>query len=331
MATINDVANEANVSTATVSRVLNGTYSVTEEKVRRVMDAIEKVGYQIPVKTTPPPREEAQIENRLILTISGNLISTLMQAFQNYATAAGYQTAIAYYNSTLQFDHLSNLIARLSPILAGVLLINAPDNSKKFQSLIEPYPLVQIGEPIMERVPNIVVYNDEIKMAENATSYLLEQGCRKIGLLTAEPSAGTALFYKEMRTKGYYLALASHGIPVDQSCVQHVDISIEGGYEGMKKLLERHPDLDGVIGIVDMVAQGAIYAIRRSGKTTDDIRVFSMDNSEVWDFDNDRFTYIDPNHDEMAETAFQLLRSAICGDIRRDFRVMIPHTINQTK
>ena len=48
MATILDVAKEANVSTATVSRVLNGSYSVTDEKKRRVMEAVEKVGYQIP-------------------------------------------------------------------------------------------------------------------------------------------------------------------------------------------------------------------------------------------------------------------------------------------
>ena len=331
MATILDVANEANVSTATVSRVLNGAYSVTEEKIQRVMAAIEKVGYQVPARAPAAVRTEAQGESGLILTISGNLIAPLMQPFQNFAEAEGYPVVIAYYNSNREFEHLANLVSRLTPQIAGILLINAPNNSRKLQALLEPFPLVQIGAPIMDRAPNLVVYNDEIRMTEDATNHLLAQGCRKIGLLTSETRSTAPLLSSGLRSKGYYLALLDRQMEVDPSCVESVDMSIDGGYEGMKKLLERHPDLDGVIGIVDSVAQGAVYAIRRSGKTTEDIRVFSLDSSEVWDFDNRHFPYIDPNYEEMAATAFQVLRAAILGEIRRDYRVVIPHMLCQTK
>lgn len=332
MATISDVARAANVSTATVSRVLNGAYYVTEEKRRRVREAIEAVGYQAPARARPEPApSDSGKRGGLILAITGNLIPSLLQPFQRCAAAEGYSMVVTHYDHREEFEHLSALIAELTPLLAGVLLINAADNSPEFQALIEPFPLVQIGEPIMEHACNLVVYNDEIHMTEEATNFLLDQGCRKIGLLTGEPHANAALLYSCKRPKGYYLALANRGLAVDKGLVAQVDISIDGGYEGTKLLLARCPDLDAVIGITDMVAQGAVFAIRRSGRTTDDVRVLSLDNNEVWDFDNDRFPYIDPHHEEMAETAFQVLRSAIGGESTRDYRVVIPHSLHLTR
>lgn len=331
MATIADVASEANVSTATVSRVLNGSYSVTEEKKRRVMEAIEKVGYQIPERTLQNKRTELCEKNSVLLVICSNWISEFLQAFQSCAGANGYHVVSAHYENAEEFGHLSGLIAALSPVLAGIVLINAADNSRRFQSLIEEYPLVQIGEPIMERAPNLVVYNDEIKMSQDATNYLLDHGCRNIGILTTEPSASTALFYQMKRLNGYYLALMNRGIPVDQSYSRFVDVSIDGGYEGAKELLASHPELDAIIGITDAIAQGAVYAIRRAGKSTDEVKVFSLDNNEVWDFDNDDFPYINPHHDEMAVTAFHVLHAAISGEIPEDYRVVIRHTLQQTK
>ena len=332
MATIADVAAEAKVSTATVSRVLNGSYSVTEEKKRRVMEAIEKVGYQIPERTLQNhKRTNAYSKNSVLLVIASNWIPEFLQAFQSSAAANGYHIVATHYENPEEFGHLSGLIAALSPVLAGILLINAADNSRKFQSLIEGYPLVQIGEPIMERAPNLVVYNDEIRMSQDATNYLLDRGCRNIGILTTEPSANTALFYQMKRLNGYYLALMNRGLPVDQSFSQFVDVSIDGGYEGAKELLARHPGLDAIIGITDTIAQGAIYAIRRAGRSTDEIKVFSLDNSEIWDFDNDNFPYIDPHHDEMASTAFQVLHAAISGELSGDYRVVIRHTLQQTR
>ncbi len=334
MATISDVANEANVSMATVSRVLNNSYYVTEEKRRRVLEAIEKVGYQPPLKTARAQSAEEPGEfgeKKLILIICGNLIPELVYPLQRYAAASGLQTAVTHYGSAADYDHLAALLAQLSPLLGGVVLINAPDNSRRFQSLLEELPLVQIGEPIMERVPNTVVYNDEIRMGEDATDTLFKLGCRHIGFLVAQPTASIPLIFKGLRLKGYYLAHLSRSLTPDQSYIEYGDVTIEGGYESMKKLMARHPELDGVIGITDKVAQGAIYAIRRAGKTTEDIRVFSMDSSEVWDFDSKNFPYSYPNHDQMAAAAVQMLRDILREKPAGDYKVVIPYSIFLSK
>ena len=334
MATIQDVANEANVSTATVSRVLNGSYSVTVEKKERVMAAIERVGYQIPnrIKLNQQGQDAPQAQKKgLILVICSSYIHPILHAFQRAAADMNYQVVSAHYENADEFAHLANLISTISPVLAGIALINCADNSRKFQELLEPYPVVQIGEPIMENVPNFVVYNDEIKMAEDAAEYLIHLGCRKIGMLTMEPTASTSLFFKKKRLNGYYLALMNHDFPVDQTLVEFVDVSIEGGYEGAKKLLSRHADLDAIIGATDVIAQGAVYAIRRAGKTTQDVKVFSLDNNEVWDFVHGSFPYIDPHHDEMGDTAAHVLHAGISKELERDYRVVIRHTLHSTR
>lgn len=333
MASILDVAREANVSTATVSRVLNGSYSVTQEKKDRVMEAVEKVGYKRPLSTDAAlkmPRGQ-EGDKKILLVVCSNFVESILHAFQEAAISLGYQTVIAHYDCPTEFGNLTEIVSTLDPALAGILLINCADNSPQFLELVSAYPMVQIGEPILIDQPNRVVYTDEIRMSEDATDYMLGMGRRKIGILTSAPASNVPLFQKKKRLNGYYLSLMNHGLPVDDSLVAFVDVSIDGGYEGAKKLLAAHPDLDAIIGSTDVMAQGAVYAIRRAGKTTEDVAIFSMDNNEVWDFTHASFPYIDPHHDEMGSTAAHVLHAAITGALDRDYRVVIRHTLECAK
>lgn len=334
MITIADVAKEASVSTATVSRVLNGSYTVTEETRRRVMDAIEKTGYQIPnrLRSVRQPGEAngesiREGEKSLLLIICSEFIMPVIHPFQQAADEKGYSVAVAHYDNIRELPQLTRLIGSLSSDLAGIALINCVENSQEFQRLVGSYPLVQVGEAIMTNQPNRVVYNDEVKMGRDATDYLISKGCRRIGVLTRDPSISAPSFYKQNRLNGYYLSLVSHQIPVDQSLVQKVDVSIDGGYEGCKQLLERCPDMDAVIGMRDTVAQGALYAIRRAADSRQDIVVFSIGNNEMWDFERTQYPYIDPHYEEMGSTAVHVLHAAIRGDLERDYSVIIRHTL----
>lgn len=325
MATIVDVANAAQVSVATVSRVLNDSYAVTDEKKRRVMEAIEAVGYQIPARM----KMGKQLNNNksVVLIISSILIESIILPFQKAADELGYRTIVTYYGSKEQMDGLEQLINTLDSCIAGILLINAADNSPEFQALVSKYPLVQIGEPILQDQPNYVVYTDEIKMSQDATNYLLKSGCKKIGALMPEPKHLT-LFSQKKRVQGYYLALLENGLAIDESLVVSTDITIDGGYESTKKLLKEHPDVDAILGCCDVVSQGAMYAITESGRLEEKrVVLFSMDRNEMWDYIPHSLSYIDPHHDEMAATAARVLHSVICGETTTDYRVVIRHTL----
>ena len=94
MATIVDVANAAQVSVATVSRVLNDSYAVTDEKKKRVMEAIEAVGYQIPARMKMG--QQLNHNKSVILIISSILIESIILPFQKTADELGYRTIITY-------------------------------------------------------------------------------------------------------------------------------------------------------------------------------------------------------------------------------------------
>lgn len=325
MATIVDVANAAQVSVATVSRVLNDSYAVTDEKKKRVMEAIEAVGYQIPARM----KMGKQLNNNksVFLIISSILIESIVLPFQKAADELGYRTIVTYYGSKEQMDNLEQLLNTLDSCIAGLLLINAVDNSPEFQELVSKYPLVQIGEPILEGHPNYVVYTDEIKMSQDATNYLLKSGCKKIGALMPEPKHLT-LFSKKKRVQGYYLALLENGLTIDESLVVSTDITIDGGYDSAKKLLKEHPDMDAILGCCDVVCQGAMYAAAEFGRVGENsISIFAMDRNEMWDYIPHFLSYVDPHHDEMAGTAARLLHSVICGETTTDYRVVIRHTL----
>ena len=334
MATIYDVAREADVSTATVSRVLNGSYSVTDEKKRRVMEAIEKVGYQIPNKSKlnqtaglPPRSDIRNGSGGIILAICSEFIFSLLHQIQTTATELGYSLVVTHYESSDEFEHLRSVFTKIQDSISGVILINTCDSTPAFQMLLREYPIVQIGVPVMTCAPNIVVYNDEVKMSQDATDYLLKEGRRRIGILTTEPTERCRLFYKRRRLNGYYLALMNAGIPVDKNLIEYVDVTIEGGYEGANNLLKRNPDLDAILCITDVIAHGAVFALRNANKCPRDILIFSLDSSEIWDYVHKSFPYIDPHHEEMGATAMQLMNGIINGSLTKDCNLVIPHTL----
>lgn len=328
MASILDVAKEAGVSTATVSRVLNGSYSVTEEKRQRVMAAVEKVGYAVPERNRPIPNSPSRQagEKKILLAVCSDFLPSILYSFQSTAAAMGYRAVSVHYDSLDEYQNLVDTIESLSPFLAGILLVNCADVTPRFQQLVGGYPLVQIGEPIMTQGYNRVVYNDEVQIGEDAASFFLSQGKKKIGILSVDLATHIPLFEKK-RLNGYYLAMINHGIQPDPGLVRIVDMSMEGGYEGCQKLLADHPDLEAVVGVTDVVALGASYALRLAGKTFDEVGVLAMDDNDGWDFNHCSFPYINPHHDEMGSTAVHILHAAINGELERDYRVVIQHTL----
>lgn len=322
MATIVDVAKAAQVSVATVSRVLNDSYTVTEEKKQKVMEAIKEVGYLIPARMKIS--QQASEQKKIILIIGSIFPDQICGPFQKRMDELSFQVIFYYYTTLEQFSMLEQLINTIRSSLAGIMLINTIDSSPEFQSLIGAFPLVQIGEPIMENSSNCVVYTDEISMSQDATNYLIAKGKKKIGILSSEPGP-MLLFSRKKRLQGYYLALIDHDIPVDQSFVEYSDISIDGGYYAAQKLLQRHPDVDALIGICDVICQGAGYAVLQSGKS---IELFSMDTSEAWNYARSSLSYMDLNHNEMGDTAASILYNLICGEGNPDCRIIIPHTLH---
>lgn len=331
MVTIIDVANEAQVSAATVSRVLNNSYLVTEETKQRVMQAIQKTGYQIPARMKiNAVMEDESNTKATILVITSIYLEELMSSMQLAAEKYGFSIIYFFYDSSQLFPSLEVLLKRLQPSLVGIILINAVDDSEAFQSLLQPYPLVQIGDGIMQNSNNYIVYNDEIKMSQDATDYLFSQGCKKIAILSAEPGKMSLLTHKR-RFQGYCLSLIEHHVSYDSTLCVYADITLDGGYKAIHELLQSNPAVDGVFCICDTLCIGALLALKNmEHPVPNPIRFVTIDKNEIWSLKNIQIPYIDMHMDDIGKNAVVLLHSLLTETFSSDVKVLVPHSLENT-
>ena len=320
MVTIVDVAKEAGVSIATVSRVMNKNYSVTHEKKALVMKAIEKTGYIIPDRVN-------QVENKstgsIILIITGNLIEKITYAIQDTARKYNYQTITYSYRSTDDYLELKNLLAALKPSLAGIILLNAIAATPEFEELLVDYPVVQIGPPVLKSRQNYSVYSDEFAMSYDAANYLIEIGRKNIGIISFEPDSENMMTLSN-RERGYFMALLEHHMDIDYEKRIYSDISIEGGYEAAHKLLEKFPDMDAIVCITGCIAEGCILALLETQHPLTTLP-FSLDYSEVADISSVQCPYTNPQGEKLGTAGMEFLMDLIEKKSVTDCERIVPY------
>lgn len=323
MITIVDVAAEAGVSVATVSRVLNDSYTVSSTKKELVMKAIEKTGYVIPQRMKLSQKENSK---KVILIITGTMIGEIIDSMQEQASISNYQAITYSYHTKDDFNNLSQLIMAMENVLAGVILLNSIDNSAEFQRLLMNYPVVLIGEPLFSDRTNYTVYMDEIKMSYDAVRHLQSSGKKKIALLTMN-SQNHTFFSTDKREKGYFLAMLEQMSEIDYSLREYSDVTIEGGFEAAQKLLERHPDIDSVICTQDAIAMGCLHALLTRNISTERVQIFSLDYNEVWELFHPFLPYVNSHQSQLGSAAVQMLQSIINGEEISDCYRIIPHEL----
>ena len=274
--TIQRVAELANVSKATVSRVLNGYPHVRPELRERVQKVINETGYQ----PNNIARLLASDRSRIIgLVISSNAQMVFNDPYFPALTEAVYKGAAR--NELILTLSVSYSEQQARTTLSGILAAGLFDGliltaDYKGTALINQLqaagiPFVFIGRP---RVDDGVHYVD----ADNhqggvlATAYLISRGYRRVATIaSAENASG------DDRTAGYCHALAEHGIDLDENLIVYGDYSHASGYNGMKELIRQRPD--AVFVASDTMALGALRALREAGlRVPEDIAIVSHDD-----------------------------------------------------
>ena len=259
--TIYDIAREAGVSIATVSRVFNDSSSVTQKTRKKVLAIANDLGYH--------PRALAQSLARK----KTRIITVIVPVISNYffmEVLAGMQDKIAEYDYDLQIFNVKiadNLLSQADHIMKrgwgeGYIVISVHLEDSEWD-LLHKYkvPLVLIDE-YYSGFDTISV--DSIEGAYTATSHLIEQGYRSLGMICAKLDSKPIVD----RVLGYRQALEDAGIMVNpEMIVTGADMERDGftesnGYEAMSKLLSLDTPPDACFCASDIQALGAIKAMR---------------------------------------------------------------------
>lgn len=308
-----DVARLAGVSRTTVSFVLNGRedISISEETRKRVADAAEELGYH-------PSAPARQLAGGVSLTLglvlrqspehvaADALLPETLRGLAAAARAADYRVIVeALPPGEGSYEDL--LRSRWAD---GVVVSGPRGDDHALDSLVaDGFPVVVQGDLPDRRVPMVDV--DNRSGARHAVDYLVARGHRRIGCITNAPLAYTAA---AERVAGYRDALETAGIPYDQDLVVEGDFDAASGHAAAELLLERAPDLAAIFAASDVVAFGAIGALRAQGRLVPgDVSVVGFDDIALAAYSDPPLTTIRLPARDLGETAGRVLIDLIAG------------------
>ncbi|WP_417935455.1 LacI family DNA-binding transcriptional regulator [Geobacillus subterraneus] len=249
MVRISDVAKLANVSTATVSRVLSNSGNV-KKTTEKVLEAIRKLNYQPNMLA----RQLRKLETKTILVvvpdITNTFFSKVLRGIEHVAIENDYEVLLGDTGNNIEREsgYLNILRQRKAD---GMILLTARLESHVLEEIASEFPVVLACEYLEgSTIPTVSI--DNISSARKATEYLIHLGHRRIGFI----SGPLNVILSRDRLKGFRQAMAQHGIPVESFLVQEGDFSFESGYNMMMKFLALDQPPTAVFASNDEMAIG---------------------------------------------------------------------------
>ncbi len=277
MATISDVAREAQVSVATISRVLNNHPRVSPDTRKRVLEAIERLQYEPNVLA----RNFRRSESRVILVLCPNFTNpfygNIVTGIADTARKHGYSAMFCTTQSDKERE--KDFLGMLRTKRADGAILLATENSVRFLShLADQFPIVQCPEYFPD-VDISHVSIDNYKAACHAVHYLTSLGHRRIALITSND----AYLSMSRRFQGYKAELEKAGIPFDPTLVQYTGegYHFSNGVKAVHSLMALPEPPTAVFCVSDILALGALRGALDMGyRVPEELAVIGFDDVE---------------------------------------------------
>jgi DNA-binding LacI/PurR family transcriptional regulator len=324
--TIRDVAREAGVSYATVSRVLNGREWVSTEASKAVQDAITRTGYQ----ANPHARSLATGRSGSVAFLLTEPQHLLFEDPNFSVLLRGVAQALSDRELTLILMIAATERERARALtylggrhVDGVLLVSAHSGDPLLARLVQAdVPIVACGRVLGHEHVISSVAADDRGGARAAVEHLLSVGCRRIATITGPQDTSGGVD----RLGGYLDVLAANDIEAVPSRIVHGDYSRESGAAAMRTLLEQAPDLDAVFVASDSMAAATLPVLRAAGRRVpEDIRVVGFDDTGLAATTDPPLTTVRQPYDRISEEMVRLLTDVIGG--RTPLAVTVPTTV----
>lgn len=277
-ATIKDIAKSCGVSTATVSRVLNGVHEHNEKTVAAVNKAAEELGYQRNEVARSLVSRNSRTLGVIIPDVATSFYGELVKGIESVAYKNNY--AVILSHSGINGDRMVECLKSFGERqMEGILIVSVQLNAEHYQELKKlniPYLLLSTNS-FKYQSPYIKV--DDYAASYSATQYLISRGHRSIAIVGSNAKDQIS---GVPRVEGYKLALEENGIQVNDNLICYGDYSFHAGEEGMNQLLKSKEVFTAVFGVSDDVAAGVITVARNHGiEVPKDLSVMGYDDTKL--------------------------------------------------
>ena len=298
-ATIADVAERAGVSTATVSRVLAGVGRARPETQARVLEAARELDYRPSEVARSLKRRSTQTLGLIITDIENPYFPELVRSVEDAARAAGFSVLLcnAADDPEREASYLDLLVDRR---VDGLIIAASSLGVRQGEWLMAPpIPVVLVNTAAPDAdLPTIM--SDNEGGGRVATEHLLALGHRRFGYLMPPPRNVDA----PARLAGVRRALTAAGVPRDALTIAHGEALVGGGEAAANDLIDRAPETTAIVAYNDLMAIGALRALRRRGRRVPaDTSVIGFDDVPVAAYVDPPLTTISQRTEEMGRWA----------------------------
>lgn len=327
MARLEDIAREAHVSIATVSRVLNGNPSVSLSLRKAVLDVVSSSNHLINEKKQFGNSGGLRLIGVIVPDITNPIYGNIIKGIDSVVRPLGFSIVVCDYMDDMQllvskFEMLSERgidgAVFTSPVIPEFLL-------KQIRK--RTYPIVSVlSEPNeFEGFLNVVNIDNESAMA-SAVSFLYKLGHRRIAFLSGiqtDESAG------KKRLQGYYKGLQECGIPLIENYIFESEFTVDGGYAAMRVLYEENEVLPtAVLAACDNMAVGAInYLLDNGLEVPKDISIMGFDDLPICTACRPQLTTIRHCTIDHGVAAANLIIEQIIDRSQKPQRITMPYKI----
>jgi len=317
------VARRANVSTATVSRVLNGFQGVREKTVAKVQRAIADLNYVPNPNARSLRMGRSRLFGLIVSDVNNPFFPELIDAFESLASAQGIEVIFTHTN----YDplRLHSCVRRM--VERGVDAI-AVMTSEVEESALEQAGKAGVPSVLMNqrnlagRYPNVPV-DYTVGFCE-ALDHLLALGHREIGFIGGPLNLTSA----QGRMEAFRAALESHGVELQEPWIAQGDLRVEGGRKAMTTLLALKQRPTAILAANDLMAVGALQAAHEARvRVPEDLSIIGFDDLPIAAMIHPALTSIRHPRREVAARAFDVLLQTLLKDSVSEFAPLEPHLV----
>ncbi len=301
---IRTIAQAANVSIATVSRVMNNVPTVNPRMAKRVWEVIDQLDYFPNTQARALVSGRSRLFGLIVSEITNPFFPELIQGFEDIAVEHGYEILV----SSTNYDpkRMSHCIRRmLERKVEGVAVMTFGIEEPLLDQLAKrKVPLVFID--VGPKRPGISVLKvDYHHGIRQGVQHLAAMGHRDISFITGPMTLHSA----QSRCAAFTASLGECGIAVDPALIVEGDHTMEGGIAGMERLLGAKKRPTAVMCSNDMTAIGVLHKLYRAGlRVPDDFSVIGFDDIHIAEVTTPPLTTVQMSRFELARAAVMALR-----------------------
>lgn len=311
-ATIKDIAKKVGVNPSTVSRVINGTASISEETRQKIKDAMKELDYH-------PNSLARSLVNGSTFTIGLVIDAGNSDAFSNafFIRSVSAIEAVTQQRGfnlliTSDFDKENNSAVKnliLEKKIDGIILpVSAATEELLDLLLCNHFPFIVLGEPDKVRDGIHWIDMDNKQGAEDAVNYLQQMGYKKTILLVEN----RITMFERKRIQGFQSAIALQNKDITEKLIVECGEEREQVGAALQNILEEYPDIDSIICTNNVVAYETLRFLKKQKRNIPkDIGIITFDNYPLAEYMDPPLTVVDIDTYKLGEEAANNLFSII--------------------